>query len=259
MSASLVGAQAVRTGFQVERLVPQINKSHALAQEAGGTMLQHMLEAGRLLSELKEMVKHGEFEASVERSCEFSLTTARRYMKLFDYWPRLTEMMGEDEAACLSLEGACKLIESTKPKKTIPPEVVISKGAAPFDVSGKGNRGPDICPKGGAHEWKDDEGEEVCGKCYEPATVEGHAEDGGVDDAACLSGAEDTVRGQGDRQGRADNGHAFATADAAFTALIRSVDACQRGFAQEKLYGDVLQSLNIAYEDFKLWRKAFRQ
>jgi hypothetical protein len=250
MSASLVGAQTVRTGFQVERLVPQINKSHALAQEAGGTMLQHMLDAGRGLSELKEMVKHGEFEAAVERSCEFSLTTARRYMKLFDYWPRLTEMMGEEEAACLSLEGACKLIESTKPKKT-PPEEVISKGAAPFDVAGKGNRGPDLCPKGGAHEWKDDDGDTVCGKCCEPGAEPAEAAQEGADaDGDC--GASGLEKGRGAVQ-------CFQSADAAFTALIRSVATCNRGFAHEKLYGDVLQSLNLAYEDFKLWRKAFRQ
>jgi hypothetical protein len=253
MSAALTGAQAVRTGFQVERLVPQINKSHALAQEAGGTMLSHMLEAGRLLSELKEMVKHGEFEASVERSCEFSLTTARRYMKLFDHWPRITELMGEEEAACLSLEGACKLIEQQKPKKVDPPKEVKTKGAAPFDVSGKGNRGPDICPRGGEHDWiPDTDGDLACGKCCEPGDeVEGDAAE---EAGAAGGGGEDRA---GDRGGV--RSAAFAEADAAFVALIRSVDTCNRGFAHEKLYGDVLQSLNLAYEDFKLWRKAFRQ
>jgi hypothetical protein len=256
MSASLVGAQAVRTGFQVERLVPQINKSHALAQEAGGTMLSHMLEAGRLLSELKEMVKHGEFEASVERSCEFSLTTARRYMKLFDHWPRITELMGEEEAACLSLEGACKLIEATKPKKVDPPKEVKSAATVPFDVAGKGNRTPDICPRGGAHEWKDDDGDTVCGKCCEPGDDDAglDQEEAGPDQRAGASRGPDGVSVHEDGSSKA-----FASADAAFTALIRSVDTCNRGFAHEKLYGDVLQSLNLAYEDFKLWRKAFRQ
>jgi hypothetical protein len=161
-------------------------------------------------------------------------------------------MMGEEEAACLSLEGACKLIESTKPKKITPPEEVKSAASVVFDVAGKGNRGPDLCPKGGAHEWKDDDGDTVCGKCCEPG------EDSGADREEVSLEATDSGRGAGDR-GAVRSDDSFASADAAFTALIRSVATCNRGFAHEKLYGDVLQSLNLAYEDFKLWRKAFRQ
>ncbi len=46
-----------------------------------------------------------------------------------------------------------KLIEQAKPKKLNPPIEVKSAGHGSFDVSGRGNRAADVCPRGGDHEW----------------------------------------------------------------------------------------------------------
>lgn len=250
-----------RVNFQIERLVPQINRSHAAAQEAGRDMLQHMLEAGKGLAAMKEVVKHGEFEAAIERECEFSVRTGQLYMKLFHSWPRIEEQVGEQEAANLSLQGALKLIQTVKPakeagakaEKAVAEAAQKRNGSAPFTPTGATT--PDICPKGGDHEWvhDEDEGEEVCEKCHEPggmAEATG-AEEVGADVAAseCKSADSRPV----------SSGKHFQEADAAFVTLIRALDHCQRGYSHEKLYGDVIQSLNCAYDDFKLWRKAFRQ
>lgn len=240
--------------FQLGRLVPQIIESHRAAQEAGQDMLQHMLTCGRRLCEMKEMVKHGEFESSIEREFgeSFSLWTARRYMKLFLHWPQLTDVLGEEAAQNLSMEGALKAIESQKPKKIAPPEAVKPKGAQTFDIGQRDDAQPDVCLRGGFHEWKTDDEGEYCGKCQEPADT---GEAGGAAGAVMGGGASEAIMATHQRT----SAQPFAAADTAFTTLIRAVDQCQQGFAHEKLYGDVLQSLNLAYEDFKLWRKAFRQ
>lgn len=256
--------QTARTNFQIERLVPQINQSHAKAQEAGRDMLQHMLEAGKGLAAMKEVVKHGQFEAAIEEQCEFSVATAQRYMKLFHNWPKIEELVGEGEAVDLSLRGALKLIQSSKPaaesgaKAGSSMAEAVSKAARVRPIALSHATQPDICPKGGAHEWIDDEEDgERCNKCHEP----GRRGDALNESEEAQETTGGTAGDGSDDRGVAglNGGRVFATADAAFTDLIRAVDACQRGFAHEKLYGDVLQSLNLAYEDFRLWRKAFRQ
>jgi hypothetical protein len=60
--------------------------------------VSHAVECGRALSQLKELLRHGEWDRWVQEQCALSRATANRYMRLASYSDRLTPYMSIREA-----------------------------------------------------------------------------------------------------------------------------------------------------------------
>ncbi len=60
----------------------RIRELHDQAHKLAAQAIDHALECGRLLTEVKAALPHGRFTAWVAEQCGFSDRTARRYMKL---------------------------------------------------------------------------------------------------------------------------------------------------------------------------------
>ena len=92
-------------------LATNINAEHAAAVGAAHTALEHALEVGRLLTEAKASVRHGEWVAWITENLTFDRTQASRYMKLF----RDRELLPNDERAHhFSLTGALRAIRARR-------------------------------------------------------------------------------------------------------------------------------------------------
>jgi len=63
----------------------EIRAHHESANCAAKVAIEHALEAGRLLADVKAALPHGEFGAWVETHCGFTDRTARRYMRLHEH------------------------------------------------------------------------------------------------------------------------------------------------------------------------------
>jgi hypothetical protein len=61
--------------------IAQINQEHRLARSAVESAVQHAIRCGELLLTQKRGVEHGNFKAWIATNCEFSYSTAARYMK----------------------------------------------------------------------------------------------------------------------------------------------------------------------------------
>lgn len=88
----------------VEQLTERVNGEHAAthrkdaeAQRLTRESVAHAVETGRLLKTLKDRIGHGGWEAWVERddTTHFGKSTAAKYMKLADEWPRIEEQYPE--------------------------------------------------------------------------------------------------------------------------------------------------------------------
>jgi hypothetical protein len=60
--------------------------------------VSHAVQCGNGLSQLKELLRHGDFDRWVEEQCALSHATANRYMRLASHSDRLTRYMGIREA-----------------------------------------------------------------------------------------------------------------------------------------------------------------
>lgn len=60
----------------------RIRELHGMAQGAAQSAIEFALQAGLLLTEVKEALPHGEFGPWVQTYCGFTDRTARRYMRL---------------------------------------------------------------------------------------------------------------------------------------------------------------------------------
>ncbi len=60
--------------------------------------VKHVVACGKALSQLKELLKHGDFDNWVEEQCALSRATANRYMRLASGADRLTRYMTIREA-----------------------------------------------------------------------------------------------------------------------------------------------------------------
>ena len=58
-----------------------INEAHQCARESAENAVEWAIKCGQLLAAKKEELKHGEFQAWVEKNCDFSYSTCNRYMK----------------------------------------------------------------------------------------------------------------------------------------------------------------------------------
>lgn len=96
------------TADALPQLAERINQEHRACEAALNTGLQHALEAGRLLIEAKEQVKHGDWGQWIKDNCECSDRTARAYMRVAHGLPRLEGK--RQRAADLSFRDAVKLL-----------------------------------------------------------------------------------------------------------------------------------------------------
>jgi hypothetical protein len=58
-----------------------INDAHRCARESAENAVEWAIKCGRLLAAKKDELKHGEFTAWVESNCDFSVRSARDYMR----------------------------------------------------------------------------------------------------------------------------------------------------------------------------------
>jgi len=98
------------TGYEnsLEHLADQICEKHQQVRTATRSGVERGIEAGTLLIEAKDKVKHGEWSRWLRDSCDISERTARLYMQL----ARSRETL--EDLANLTIEGAAKLL--AKPK-----------------------------------------------------------------------------------------------------------------------------------------------
>tara|TARA_B110001452_G_scaffold110557_1_gene91692 strand:- start:229 stop:816 length:588 start_codon:yes stop_codon:yes gene_type:complete len=67
----------------IENKANRINELHNLAEMTARKTIDHCIEAGQLLSDVKESLKHGQFNNWCEDNLQLSRSTVFRYMKLF--------------------------------------------------------------------------------------------------------------------------------------------------------------------------------
>lgn len=60
----------------------EINRRHQFAKEMAGAAVEHAIECGKLLAQVKGELPRGTFDAWVSRNCEFERSSAYAYIKL---------------------------------------------------------------------------------------------------------------------------------------------------------------------------------
>lgn len=102
-----------------------INAAHDAAQAAARSAVQHALEAGRLLIEVKAGLEHGELTGWIAEHCRFSPRTARAYMKLARDYETLPEAKRQ-RVASLPFRDAVRELAAPKLDDA---ETVVARGA----------------------------------------------------------------------------------------------------------------------------------
>ena len=103
-------------------LAAQINEHHRAVEEAMTAGLQHALEAGKLLTKAKALVKHGEWIPWLDENFDGSARLAQRYMRVVDELPKLEA--NTTRVSHLSFREACRLLAEPQPK---PSETAATK------------------------------------------------------------------------------------------------------------------------------------
>lgn len=86
-----------------------INDAHQCATESAENAVEWAIKCGQLLVAKKEELKHGEFQAWIERNCKFAYSTASRYMK------------ASQNSTAVEISALSRLFPSgTKPKAVTP-------------------------------------------------------------------------------------------------------------------------------------------
>jgi hypothetical protein len=83
-----------------QQLTHEVRKhaAGARSEKLHPVKVSHAVECGRALSQLKELLRHGEWDRWVEEHCALSRATANRYMRLASHSDRLTRYMSIREA-----------------------------------------------------------------------------------------------------------------------------------------------------------------
>lgn len=223
-----------------------INRLHAEATNCCKAGLLKAREAGEALLEAKEAIKHGAFEAWVNEECEFSVRSARRYMDIHRNWDHLIEEHGPGQMSILTLEdGIAKLTHSRKERKAPNrPQPTPTPAAA------------EPCFKGGSHQWEPDPelSGDYCAKCHEQRPTSGQADDQDLegDQEPEGSGAAEATA-----PGVAARGVGGNCLDRLVKILKEAVDLVDQANQEtpNSLHAEIIDSLNIAYQDAVQWRK----
>ena len=93
-------------------LANEINAVHERCISAAADAVTGAIEVGRLLSDAKAQLGHGEWSRWVDENCQFKMRQAQSYMTAF----RNRDQLGANtqRASHLSLRGALKALESTE-------------------------------------------------------------------------------------------------------------------------------------------------
>lgn len=101
--------------LRLERLSPDIKASYEQARLHANETIKYALVCGRKLNEAKDLVRHGQFGRFMVETLEIHPSTANRYMRLANEWPRIEQEIGADEAAMLTLtEGLSKATRNSQ-------------------------------------------------------------------------------------------------------------------------------------------------
>lgn len=92
-----------------KHIIDQVNEAHRGVINSSKQAIERAIEAGELLTRIKDICEHGEFLAIVNSKFEFDRTTAFRYMRVSQYASKVAPLQ--------HLQEAYKLIESEEAKK----------------------------------------------------------------------------------------------------------------------------------------------
>src|SRR3954451_15988576 len=95
-------------------LAKQINSQHKQCVAAASFAITSAIEVGKLLTEAKGRVKHGEWLAWVDSHCEFKARQAQNYMAAFEHRELIEERMRTSGAYLEGLHGALELIREPR-------------------------------------------------------------------------------------------------------------------------------------------------
>jgi hypothetical protein len=99
-------------------IAQQINDLHQQAEDAYSDgyrrALEYALSAGRLLTQQKAMLDHGQWKPWVEANLTLSVRRAQEYMQLAEHTPQLEEARA---SAHLSIEDALRRLRKPRPPK----------------------------------------------------------------------------------------------------------------------------------------------
>jgi hypothetical protein len=96
-----------------------INEAHQCAMESAENAVEWAIKCGQLLAAKKEELKHGEFQAWIEKNCKFAYSTASRYMK------------AAQNSTAVEISSLSRLFPSGAKQKSNTPKGAVSVVKAP--------------------------------------------------------------------------------------------------------------------------------
>lgn len=245
MSGELRAAGLKQGQITLKSLADRLNTLHEDAMQHCKSGLLLAKQIGELLAEAKEACKHGSFEAWVNHECDFSMESARRYMRVFHRWDELIEDEGPGRMSQMTFsEGIKKLTNHKKPE----PQRQTGHGVTGITSSGG-------CFKGGSHVWEQDAelAGEYCQKCHERRpTVGPTADDDAEEYTELAEDATEASAAQGMAPGRLRELCAFITKN--LPQLADAIAEMSKEEADPEL-DNILDALRVAYDDLNSWKK----
>lgn len=107
---------------RLSTLAVEINKHFGVVKSALESAFDHSCEIGRLLSEAKDTVAHGEWLQWVEDNCPFSSRQAQKYMRVFRHREEIASKNTAEQNLDLMLSGIATPVLSVRDVKPEPDE-----------------------------------------------------------------------------------------------------------------------------------------
>ena len=101
------------TDLQLAELATEINAEHQKVKTAFASGFEHALHAGKLLTEAKKKLPHGDWLPWLERHCNVSKRTAQAYMRLAREVPKLDDENAQRVAHLSFREAVHQISTST--------------------------------------------------------------------------------------------------------------------------------------------------
>jgi hypothetical protein len=181
MGKGLIEAGLAHGRITLQNAAEAINSLHGEVVQNCKVALQKAREAGKHLAEARKHIKHGAFELWVEESCDFSVDSARKYIKLHEHWDELVESAGSLMPMMTINEGIARISQFTREKNKKREEHAKSGTDIPVNfTTSEGEEQPDgNCIKGGNHVWEEDPELEglFCANCHEQQPAVGQTPD----------------------------------------------------------------------------------
>jgi hypothetical protein len=97
--------------IEIYDVVEEINHEHELCVGSMQNSLEHAIRVGELLIQQKEKVNHGDWMVWVKMNCDFQISQANKYMRVFTNYSRGINLESTD-----SIKGALRIIIASDPK-----------------------------------------------------------------------------------------------------------------------------------------------